>query len=268
VIGEVLDRLAPGSDRGLVDRALAWAPRSRQPFFLYVHLMDSHTPYRFPRIDGGRRAGRRIEFPMPGMTMSDEEAQDVIARYDGGILSADAEVGRLLEAAAGWGRPFVAVVTADHGESLGEDNRWFHGTSLAPELLAVPLVVIGDKVAPGRVRDAVGHAAIRATLLAAAGLTEQPLSADLRTGLGSGPVEGSLPPDQAYRIAGRFKLVVDRHAGQHLFDLRRDPQERLDLGRERPEIATALAEGLAFGPSVLPPPPDVRDRLRAVGYLE
>lgn len=268
VAGEVLDRLAPGSDSGLVDRALAWAPRTPQPFFLYAHLMDSHTPYRFQRIDGRRPTGRRIEFPVPGMTMSDEDAQDVIARYDGGILSADAQVGRLLEAAAGWGRPFVAVVTADHGESLGEDKRWFHGTSLAPELLAVPLVVIGDGVAAGRVPDAVGHAAIRTTLLAAAGFPERPSTVDLRTGLGSGPVEGSLPPDQAYRIAGRFKLVVDRRHGQQLFDVKRDPQERLDLGRQRPEIAAALAEGLAFGPSVLPPSPDVRSRLRAVGYLE
>lgn len=268
VVGEVLDRLAPGSDEGLVDRALVWADRTPQPFFLYAHLMDSHTPYRFPRIDGGPPARRKIEFPVPGMTMSEPEAQDVIARYDGGILSADAQVERLLEAAAGWGRPFVAIVSADHGESLGEQKRWFHGTSLAPELLAVPLVVLGDGVVPGRVPGAVGHAAIRTTLLAAAGLPAQPFAADLRTGRGEDAVEGSLPPDQAYRIAGRFKLVIDRRHGPQLFDLKRDPEERFDLARQRPEIATALSEGLAFGPSVLPTPPDVSDRLRAVGYLE
>ena len=62
----------------------------------------------------------------------------------------------------GRGRPFVAVITADHGESLGESTRWFHGQTLAPELLAVPLVVLGEGVVPGRVTGPIANTAIRA----------------------------------------------------------------------------------------------------------
>ena len=35
----------------------------------------------------------------------------------------------------------VVILTADHGESLGEDGRWGHGNALHPELLRVPLIV-------------------------------------------------------------------------------------------------------------------------------
>ena len=35
----------------------------------------------------------------------------------------------------------VVVLTADHGESLGEDGRWGHGNVLHPELIRVPLII-------------------------------------------------------------------------------------------------------------------------------
>jgi arylsulfatase A-like enzyme len=35
----------------------------------------------------------------------------------------------------------VVVLTADHGESLGEDGRWGHGNVLHPELMRIPLII-------------------------------------------------------------------------------------------------------------------------------
>ena len=35
----------------------------------------------------------------------------------------------------------IVILTADHGESLGEDGRWGHGNALHPELLRVPLII-------------------------------------------------------------------------------------------------------------------------------
>jgi hypothetical protein len=149
-LGAVVERLLPPDDRRLVDRALSWAGTVRGPIFLYVHLMDSHAPFRFPAIDGQARPGRRIEFPQTGMKVSAGEAADIVARYDGGLRSADREVGRLVAALRARG-PFLALITADHGESLGEGTRWFHGQTLAPELLRVPLLALGEGVEPGRV---------------------------------------------------------------------------------------------------------------------
>lgn len=262
VVGEVLERLDPGDDRRLVDRALAWAATAPQPFFLYVHLMDSHTPYRHAPVDGRPRGGRRIEYPVSGMSMTEEEVESVRARYDGGVRSATEQASRLLEAMSATTRPFVAAVTADHGESLGESGRWFHGGSLAPELLAVPLFVLGEGVVPGRVATPVGHDALRTTLLAAAGEgianTE-----DLRAGNGSGLARGALPPTLTYRIADGYKAVHNSSDGSRVFfDLRADPAESSPLAAPSSGI---VASDAGMVPTL--PPSEVSERLRSLGYL-
>jgi phosphoglycerol transferase MdoB-like AlkP superfamily enzyme len=268
VLAEVVERIHGGSDRELVDEALAWADRAEGPLFLFAHLMDSHTPFKHSPIDGSRRRGRRIEFPMEGMEISAEEAEDVVARYDGGIRSADAQAGRLIAWLERRGRPFLAIVTSDHGESLGESGRWFHGGSLAPELLAVPLLVLGDGVSPGRVSEPAGHRSIPATLLAAARLgCPECRGTDLRTSTGDGLVEGGLPPHLAYRIAGRFQLVLDRRTGRRtLLDL--DAMPPRDITSERPAVVSELARDLG-GPQEAShgQPPDI-ERLRSLGYLD
>jgi len=230
--------------------------------------MDDHTPYRSRPIDGLRRKGRRIEFPFTGMPMTPAEAEDIVARYDGGLRSADLQAGRLLAAAAGWGRPFLAIVTADHGESLGEEGRWFHGGSLAPELLAVPLLALGEGVEPGRVRGPAGHASIFPTLLAAAGAAPAPAVGDLRTGDGVEIVEGALPPYLSYRITRGFKVVVDHRDGRRsLFSLRDDAREIRDLAAEKPDLTGVMAAGPADPEHPSKPSPEQVERLRALGYL-
>ena len=267
VADEVLDRLMPGDDRRLVDKANAWASHQRGPFFLYVHLMDSHTPYRFPPIDGKRRPGRRVEFPGSGMRLTALEAEDIVARYDGGVLSADTQVGRLISTIRASQRPFLAVVTADHGESLGEAGRWFHGQSLSPELLAVPLVLVGEAVVAGRVDSPVSNGAILPTMLATAGIPcPECRRQDLRSGRPSDVVEGGLPPDLAYRIVGRYKLVVNLKTGrQQLFDRLFDPTEERDIAGENTGIVEALSTGVKALEHTQPTPESI-ERLRSLGY--
>jgi arylsulfatase A-like enzyme len=184
------------------------------------------------------------------------------------VKSADAAAGRVLDAFAGRGRPFVAIVSSDHGESLGEEDRWFHGGSLAPELLAIPLVVMGEGVESGTVDSGVGHAAITPTLLAAASAPCDGCERfDLRRQEGGGPVEGGLPPRLAYRIEGPYKVLLDLDTGQRqLFDLRSDPAERHDLAASAPSLAETLASGLVGEGDPPAPPPELLERLRSLGY--
>ena len=272
VLGETVERVDSGDDQHLVRMADRWARHQAGPVFLYVHLMDSHTPYRHPPIDGKRRGGRQIEFPREGMSMTAEEAEDVVARYEGGVRSADRAVGRILAAAEGWGRPWLAIVTSDHGESLGEDGRWFHGGSLHQELLDIPLLVMGTGVEPGRFEGIVGHGAAPATLAAAAaaGLAcsscGQP---DLRTSAGGAEAQGALPPRLLYRIVDELKVTFDRRAGKtHLFDLKNDPRELRDLAPTEGRRAAELAAPLTHPPPALPEamPLEEIERLKALGY--
>jgi glucan phosphoethanolaminetransferase (alkaline phosphatase superfamily) len=139
LLAEIVDRVDGGSDRLLVDKALGWLEHEKGPTFLYVHLMDSHTPYRFPPIDGKRRPGKRIEFPVPGMSMTSDERESVIARYDGGVRSASDNAARLLAGLARHRRPFLAIVTSDHGESLGEEGvAGFTGRACSPSCSPCP----------------------------------------------------------------------------------------------------------------------------------
>jgi hypothetical protein len=273
IVSEVIERLAPGDDQHLADRALAWAGRQKGPFFLYVHLMDSHTPYRRPPIDGKPRKGRHIEFPRGGMDMTAEETEDVVARYEGGLRSADAAAGRLVTTLTSRERPTLAVVTSDHGESLGESGRWFHGGTLAPELLAIPLLLLGEGVSAGRIATPEGHEAIRPTLLGAAGIPCQDCSGpDLRAAVGDGIIEGALPPHLLYRLTKRYKVVIDdRDQSRRLFDLRQDPQESEDIAHRMPKVTESLAVGLALNARErerTPIPADLRERLNSLGYTQ
>ncbi len=269
-LGNVIERLDPGDDKGLVNRAVTWAGERKGPVFLYAHLMDAHTPYRHAPIDGRKRAGRRIEFPVSGMPMTAGEAEDVVARYDGGIRSAATEAARLITAAKGWGRPFLAIVTSDHGESLGEMGRWFHGGSLAPELLAIPILLLGDGVSAERVPGPVGHAQIPSTFLAAAGTDcAACASSDLRRIRASQVVEGGLPPYLRYRVVWPYKVTVDSRDGNgRLFDRSLDSLEHEDLARRRPKLLETLARGLDRAWDRAVPLSEGTDRLRALGYVQ
>ncbi|MBK7977355.1 MAG: sulfatase-like hydrolase/transferase [Deltaproteobacteria bacterium] len=110
---------------------------------------------------------------LPGV----EFVAQFVGRYDGEIAAADAELGRLfarLRASGLYDRSLI-VVTADHGESLGEGDVWFsHGERLDDPQARVPLVVKlpagAARVRAGtRVAEPVSAVDVAPTILAAVG---------------------------------------------------------------------------------------------------
>jgi arylsulfatase A-like enzyme len=131
------------------------------PFFLFVHLMDIHADrvgakgsslynappqYRdsflpYPEVDTMRYPNYKIY--QDQVVLTRKERENVIARYDGGILYADWIVGQVLQQMKKLGvyERTLIVVTSDHGESLG-DHGTFAGHGLFWESgLRVPLLV-------------------------------------------------------------------------------------------------------------------------------
>jgi arylsulfatase A-like enzyme len=91
-----------------------------------VHYFDVHDPYEPPAPYDGRFAPRA-----PGLLPKREAA------YDGEIAFVDDQIRRLVDAvdAAGAGRNTLLVVTADHGEGLGQhtvdgEPDLYHGQTL------------------------------------------------------------------------------------------------------------------------------------------
>jgi arylsulfatase A-like enzyme len=141
----------------ITDAAIEWLRRPRaagQPYFLFLNYMDAHTPFVARPGFYDRWPGRSPRLPSFGLAtageilsgeraITAEEADHLRALYDAGLSYLDHEAGRLLDfidARPEAGRTLV-VVTADHGEALGERGRLGHDCVLSREVLHVPLIV-------------------------------------------------------------------------------------------------------------------------------
>jgi arylsulfatase A-like enzyme/tetratricopeptide (TPR) repeat protein len=249
--------------RWLDDRA-----SSPDPWFLWVHYYDPHSPYEPPAEYAVALAGRP---------------------YDGEIAFVDAQLGRLLqrlEERGLTGRTLV-VVTADHGESLGEHGEATHGMFVYDSTLRVPWIVAGPGVPSGRVPTVVARSIdVAPTVLDYAG--QPPAEAmegrSLRPAIDGRPMSdepayaeslfASLhlrwAPLYAWRTS-RWKLVDAPRP--ELFDLQADPGERRDRAGEEPARVEALRRPLRA--ALRAPTPDATatvdaesaERLRSLGYL-
>ncbi len=134
-----------------------------QPFFVYLHYMDPHEPYR--RVPPGALAARRRRIEADARTVPPGARAAIAKRavdmsgarlaalgvppnlatlelvYDQGVAAFDRALGRFLEGLAEQpGAAEVAVVvTSDHGEALYERGWGSHGHGLFDEETAIPL---------------------------------------------------------------------------------------------------------------------------------
>jgi arylsulfatase A-like enzyme len=140
----------------IVDQARTWlASVAESPFFLWLHFMDTHSPY-YPTDKGWTLFGQngltasRARYlngfwnrPEIGRGRLRRHREEIIAMYDAGIRWVDAQMARLVETLRRfklWDNCVVAF-TADHGEEFLEHGRRYHAPSLAENLLHVPLLI-------------------------------------------------------------------------------------------------------------------------------
>ncbi len=131
------------ADFGALNAAVAeWlGKRPPQPFFMYLHAMDTHFPHVYrPEFHSkwlpsgeeptGIRNGQPVAPPGTDYTFSEEDIVYLQGLYDGSLAYTDHQVGKLVQALknAGVYENTLCIVTADHGELLAEDGRiWGHG---------------------------------------------------------------------------------------------------------------------------------------------
>jgi len=265
--------------------------KDKAPFFLYVAVDDTHTPYHadnpemfdadyggpcdaetrtvpFARAYSGQAAGysesvgrKAAEFKKDARRLAHH-----IAHYDAALHSADERVGRILRrlAEAGLDSSTVVMVTADHGEMLGEKGLLAHTEGLYEPILRVPLVV-RDPVLPGRagarVDVIIERADIMPTVLERAGAATRPPAGAGRSFLG--PLRGDAPAwretgyasskrnvpgisdrfvDERVLRGPRWKLVWSMaKSGFDLYDLSAGTGEERSVAAENPEIAMDMS---------------------------
>jgi arylsulfatase A-like enzyme len=183
---ESLDTLRrfPAADV-IVDQARVWLDSlGGNPFFLWLHFMDPHSPY-YPtekslEIFGKSRVtASRARYLNAYWNRFDlgskrlrHQRDEVIALYDSGICWVDAQISRLVEGLRRsklW-ENCVFAFTADHGEEFLEHDGRYHAPSLIEELIHVPLLLrVPGAVGKELPRNPFSLLHLAPTLLAAAG---------------------------------------------------------------------------------------------------
>ncbi|UWG47968.1 Arylsulfatase A or related enzyme [Halanaeroarchaeum sp. HSR-CO] len=111
--------------------------------FLFVNLMDTHTPYHPPPGSEDPVTVVIADAFADGVT----EPEKIRAAYRAATTDL-AEVYRDIVAILETEYEYV-ITLSDHGELLGEHGLWNHSVGLHPELVHVPLVVNGPDIESG-----------------------------------------------------------------------------------------------------------------------
>lgn len=245
----------------VVRLAIDWIVKpGRGPWFAWIHLFDPHAPYAAPP---DYRAGR--------------------SAYDAEVAYTDSEIGRLfasLDAAHALDRTLI-VVTADHGESLGEHGETTHGLFAYNATLAVPLLVGGPSIRQGVIDAPVSHVDVAPTVLDLVGIA-RPERVD-GTSLARTP-----PSDRAVYFEALDAALTHGWAAlrgviqsgwkyielpdAELYDLSADPREERNVLTHdaraenlRRLLSLMTSDGSGGAPRALIDA-DAASRLRALGY--
>ena len=281
------------------DLAIDWLTRNgeRDDWFLHVHLWDPHTPYRAPREFGdpfasdplpdwlseevraahwdgcgphsaqesnGFAPNERMRELFPRQPQTIDSPAAVRAMFDGydtGVRYADEHIGRILNQLADLKvlDDTAIMISADHGETLGELNIYSDHHTADEFTARVPMIVRWPGLPGGRVDRAFHYQIdVAATLVELVG--QRPSSRwdalSFAPAFGAGEESG-----REFLVLGQGAWTCQRsvrwddwicirsyHDGFHgfpdvmLFDLARDPHQQHNLAESQPErVRAALA---------------------------
>jgi len=244
------------------------------PFFILLHYFDPHSYYD----------------PPPPF---DSLYADCL--YDGEVAFTDHQIGVFFDRIRSFNIPgrTLVILTADHGEGLGEHNEAQHGLLIYDSTLRVPLVFFCPDVCPPgvRVSGAVSLVDIAPTVLQLLGVEcPEPFQG---VDLSACFCDGNVPARPLYCETYRPRLSYGwsellgirtenwkyiRAPEPELYDLAQDGGEVVNLagsghGKEK-ELAEALEDFLRslpvddrFLPAEIPRDDITRERLESLGYM-
>lgn len=282
--------------------ALDWLQRcgTRDNWFLHVNFWDPHTPYRTPPEfknifadqplpdwltedvrrrhwqGGGPHSAQEVQgfnghdsfkdkYPLqPSVIDSMEQVRAMFDGYDLGIRYADEQIGRILGLLDDLDvlEETAVIISADHGENLGELN--IYGDHQTADLITphVPLIIRWPGITQGAAvdRELHYHVDLAATIVDLMG-GKAPQNWD---GVSfAANVRGEMPQGRPYLVLSQgawscqrsvrwsdYLCIHSYHDGYHafpdtmLFSVSDDPHEQRDLAGERPDLTAEACRSL------------------------
>jgi len=279
------------------DRTTAWitdylADRdSNQPFFLFANYLEPHLEYRPSKrlakkyLPVGYSYEEAMAIPQEpweylagNVSLNDDDFRALRALYRAEIAYADeqlAEIKRALIQSGEWDNT-VLLVTADHGENIGDHGMMDHQYCLYDTLVHVPLAVQGGVFTDGEdITDLISLADIAPTVLDVAGIDApdarsefqgqsfhpeadtsrefviseymepQPSMDALERHVSEVP-EHVYEYDRSLRAirTEEYKLVRGSDGAIELYDLAADPQETTNVAATNRDVVERLSDTL------------------------
>lgn len=305
-------RLQPYLPADALNRKLMrWLKRADRPFFLWTQYMDVHGPYLthkgFPYYDKFRAEmmWRKAVVNSPEL-VTPEERERHLAGYRSEIGYTDAEIGKLLGwlGEAGILEDTMVIITADHGDEMGEHGYYGHKNNPYDVLTHVPLAIKFPAGAHSALRDpqtiteTVRLIDLVPTILDTMGIDPERYAPGQMAGLSllplirgetQGPLfeyvisENMVKNTECIRVAfrnGQWKYIVDGVNDRvELYNLPADPAELHNCADQYPDVVAHfeslvnehLAEIQERSQDIVIPEVlesrEVLARLEALGYL-
>lgn len=147
-----------------VQRLIGRARHDPRPMFLWTHLTPPHDPYAAPAgclgrfYSGPESRTAASSQPIYGVRPPNiplRATRVLEQRYRESLWCVDRTVARIVKEFGARGRPFVLIVSADHGESFTPWLTGHGGPYLNEDAIRIPLLVALPGMTRGRRTDAI-----------------------------------------------------------------------------------------------------------------
>ncbi len=164
------------SAKQVTQKVIIELSRVHTPFFLWVHFMDTHGPYKL-KEKPNLIAKFRSEYLWYKATrhpadVSEREIETLKKSYINCVKFVDDSIGTIIDfiKRAGFYENTVFIITADHGEEFSEHGGFSHNPQkLYEELIRIPLIISGESLKPKRIKEPVTNLDLFPTLIGLAG---------------------------------------------------------------------------------------------------
>lgn len=244
--------------------------------FLWLHLFDVHAPYRvhdelLTQYYEGDPYSEKLAALKPEMAAAWDrkirDSQYILALYKNEVTYLDGLLDRFLSSSERVREGWLAL-TADHGESHGEQGIYWKHAAIYPSTVRVPLILAGPTIPAGQVIERpVENRDIAQTLLKLAGeddeafpggdLLDSKRAPEPHFTVAPNGTAGGIIADGWYLIlhlkrGGWGNPVQPNYHAAELYDLANDPMCRRNVIGEHEDRASRLRSSLVAHLSAMP----------------